>query len=95
MTEPHEHDQEPAQDLPPLKVPLPSPPTIDLKGIRYRLEHVPIEGLHAYRRQHHLTQQRVTFLGQPGWWQGHDGKMRFGGLGHCIIHWPESWVRED
>ena len=88
-----DYDHAPAQDLPPLKVPLPVPPVITLGGVEYVLEHVKIDELDAYRREHGLVRQRVTFLGKPGWRPTSEGRMRFSGLGHVSVHVPESWVR--
>ena len=87
-------DHELAQDLPPLRVPLPVPPIIELGGLEYTLERVKIDDLEAWRREHGLVRVRTAFLGQPGWRPTADGKMRFSGLGHVAVHWPESWVKE-
>ena len=90
-----DYGHEPAQDQPPLRVPLPVPPILELDGITYTLERVPIDRLEAWRRAHGLVRQRVAFLGQPGWRPTAEGKMKFSGLGHVLIHWPESWVEEQ
>ncbi len=80
-----EQEQAPG-DQPPLKVPLPEPPVIYLRGMRYHLEYVRIDRLEEYRRQHGLVRERVAFCGRPGWRQTADGRMRFGGLGYVTVH---------
>jgi hypothetical protein len=66
------------QDLPPLLAPLPSPPLITLGEVQYILEHVRIDKLEDWRREHNLEPDRVAFLGRPGWRVTADGGRLLG-----------------
>ena len=82
-----DHRQDPeAEELPPLRVPLPVPPHITLRDGEYVLERVAIEDLPAYRQRHGLALDRVAFLGRPGWRETAGGTMRWAGLGWCSVH---------
>ena len=81
-------------DRPPLSPSLPVPPVAYFGGQPFVLEKVRIDELEAWRQEHSLVRVASAWLGEPGWRQDFDGKMRWGGFGWCSVHWPREWAEE-
>jgi hypothetical protein len=74
----------------PARPELPVPPFCWLSGVKCLMERVRIEDLPDWAREHGLVRVRTAHLGEPGWREGPDGKMRRGGWGPVSVYWPKD-----
>jgi len=84
----------PTDEQVPMRIPLPVPPVVELDGVQYLLEYVPIDQLHTWAHKHNVAPYRKAFLGKPGWRPTANNTMRFSGLGDVMLYGPRSWSRE-